>query len=182
MEFNGSEQWNSIVKVIELAKVSLSGFFRCVCFYFSLAKMFLEPLLCRQPGWQLLKMYLKPSCSTVNSKVGAEIAGRRIWLDIVGSPPCVQSSQLPSAHHCSWTTVIQTGDPTATRYRFPVTLQLPLASLLLHVCALITHTFCFSLYCLSNPHLSEVKAEVLSPAQSSASRCIRALFFFHFSF
>lgn len=66
MEFNGSEQGNSIVKVIELARVSLSSFFRCVCFYFSLAKMFLETLLCSQPRWQLLKVYLKPSCSPVN--------------------------------------------------------------------------------------------------------------------
>lgn len=48
---------------------------------------------------------------------------------------------------------------------FSVRWQLPPASVLLPVCALITHTF-YLFNCLSNPRRSKVRAEILSPLSS----------------
>lgn len=84
-------------------------------------------------------------------------------------------TRLPSAHKSSWRAVIQRESSTTTPYLFLCT-GLAITT---HLCLVVfVCPYCLDLSVFnSNPHVLKNRAEILSPAQSSASHCIRAFSF-----
>lgn len=138
--------------------------------------MFLETLLCGWSWWQVSEICLTPAESLIKNRVHKYLGEGSGWvLQPLYFAGCLLPHQTPLCSQKQLKGSDPKGRAPTTPYLFLCT-GLAITThlcLVVFVCPYSPDLSVFN----SNPHLLKDTAEILSPAQSSASHCIRAFSF-----